>query len=154
MGVEGREVAAGAGRDPAAEGGELERLREVAQGQVVLAELVLECGPAAPRPGSVPPATRCRSRARGRAGEVDRDRAAVPVADPRLDPADDAGAAAVGDRRRTLLLAEAEHRLDLGLIAGEGDQVGWVGKLAAKAAHDVAVGLAERVAEPLVTARR
>ena len=43
--VERGEVPAGAGRDPAAQGGELERLREVAQRQPVLAELVLERGP-------------------------------------------------------------------------------------------------------------
>ena len=42
VGPDGREVAAGAGRDPAAEGRVLERLREVAQGEPVLAELLVE----------------------------------------------------------------------------------------------------------------
>ncbi len=42
VGVEGREMPAGAGGDPAAQGRELERLREVAQGQAVLAQLVLQ----------------------------------------------------------------------------------------------------------------
>ena len=68
VGVEGREVAAGAGRDPAAEGRELERLREVAQGQAVLAELVLERR--ARRPGLDPRRARDRRRPRapGRGG--------------------------------------------------------------------------------------
>ena len=43
-----REVAAGARGDPAAERGVLERLREVAQRQPVLAQLRLERGPVAP----------------------------------------------------------------------------------------------------------
>ena len=77
--------------------------------------------------------------------EVDRHRARVVVADPRLDPADDAGPAAVGDRRRAGVGAPGEHRLDLGLVARPGDQVGRMLDLAAKAADDVAVGLAERV---------
>ena len=66
VGVEGREVPAGAGRDPAAQGGELERLREMAKRQPLLAELVLERRPAWRRPGSAPPARRRPPRARGR----------------------------------------------------------------------------------------
>ena len=58
--------------------------------------------------------------------EVDRHRAGVAVADPRLDPADDARPAAVGDRRRARVRAPLEHRLDLGLVAGARDQVGRV----------------------------
>ena len=67
VGVEGREVAAGPGRDPAAEGRVLERLREVAQGQAVLAQLLLEHRARSPRPGSAPPATPGRPPAPGRA---------------------------------------------------------------------------------------
>ena len=90
----GREVAAGPGRDPAAERRVLEGLREVAQGQAVLAQLLLQ-----------PRARRARlDPRRQRAGvdlqhavepaQVDRHRR--PLAQPRLDPADDAGAAAEG----------------------------------------------------------
>jgi hypothetical protein len=81
--------------------------------------------------------------------KVDRDRAAVTVADPRLDPTDHAGPAAVGDRRRALLLAERQHCFDLRLVAWPGDEVGRVWELAANAADHVAVGLAEPVAESL-----
>ena len=42
VGVEGGEVPAGPGGEPAAEGGELEGLREVAQGQAVRAQLVFQ----------------------------------------------------------------------------------------------------------------
>ena len=44
MGIVGGEVAAGAGGDPAAEAGELEGLREVAEREAVGPELVLERG--------------------------------------------------------------------------------------------------------------
>lgn len=45
MGVHGGEVAAGARREPAAEGGELEGLREVPQRQAVGFQTVLDRGP-------------------------------------------------------------------------------------------------------------
>ena len=63
-----------------------------------------------------------------------------PLAQPWIDPADDAGAAAEGDHRRALGLGPAQHRLDLRLVAGEGDQVRRVLELAAKAPDDIAVG--------------
>ena len=53
--------------------------------------------------------------------------------EPRLDPADDAGAAAERDHRGALGLGPAQHRLDLGLVARAGDQVGRVLELAAEA---------------------
>ena len=53
-----REVPAGPGRDPAAQGRVLEGLREVAQGQAVLAQLLLEPRPA--RPGLDPRRQRAR----------------------------------------------------------------------------------------------
>jgi hypothetical protein len=75
----------------------------------------------------------------------------VPVPDPPLDAADDAGAAPIGDRRRPRPLAELENGLDLRFVTRGGDEVGWIGELAPEAAHDVAVRLAERVADPVVT---
>ena len=53
-----------------------------------------------------------------------------PLAEPRLDPADDAGAAAERDHRGALGLGPAQHRLDLRLVAREGDQVRRVLELA------------------------
>ena len=68
VGLQRREVPAGPGRDPAAEGRVLEGLREVAQGEPVLAQLLLEAAARSPRPGSAPPASSGRPRAPGRAG--------------------------------------------------------------------------------------
>ena len=100
VGVERREVAAGPGGDPAAEGRVLERLREVAQGEAVLAELVLEARPG--RAGLDPGRLRDRVDLEHpvHPPQVDRDDAAVVLPHPRLDAADHAGASAVGDRRR------------------------------------------------------
>ena len=110
-----REVPAAAGRDPAAERAELERLRVVAQRESVRAELVLERR-----------AEHARLHARGarravdlehprQLREVERDHAAVVAGDPRLDPADHARAAAEHDRRDPLARAVVEHVGDLGL---------------------------------------
>ena len=52
--------------------------------------------------------------------EVDRDGAGILARQPRLDPAADAGAAAVGDRGEPLVAAPREHRLDLRLVARAG----------------------------------
>src|SRR5437588_487023 len=84
-GVQRREVSARARGDPAAEGRELERLREVPQRQTVLGELLLEVR-----------ADRARLDPRRlRDGvdlehaverlKVDRDRTGVLLAEPRLD---------------------------------------------------------------------
>ena len=121
----------------------------MAQGQTVLAELALERGPCGAR---LDP---------GREGDrVDLENAVEPaqvegdhrliLAESRLDAADHTGASAEGDHGRPLLLAPGEHQLDLGLVRGEGDQVGRVGKLASEAADDVAVGLAQPVRDALV----
>ena len=148
VGVEGREVAAGPGRDPAAEGRVLERLREVAEREAVLAELVLEAR--AGRPGLDPRRQRLGVDLEHavEAAQVEADER--PLAEATLDPADDAGPAAERDHRRALGLAPAHHDLDLRLVARPGDEVGRVLELAAKAAHEVDVGLAERVRDPLV----
>ena len=151
VGVDGREVAAGAGRDPAAERRELERLREVAQGEPVLAR----AGPRAPgrarRPGSAPRARpRSTSSTRSSRAEVDRHRAGV--ARRRL--------AARRRRRRwcrprtgsppaPASAHQASTASTSRLVARARDQVRRVVDLAAKAADDVAVGLAERVRDAL-----
>ena len=149
VGVERREVAAGAGRDPAAERRVLERLREVAQREAVLLQLLLErAGRCAP-PGSARRARPGRPRARGRgARRSSETEGRSPSA--RLDAADDAGAAAEGDRpprpASSTRRAPPRRRPRLGV----GDEVGRARELAAEAADDVAVGLAERVGGALV----
>ena len=84
------------------------------------------------------------------AAEVDRHRAGVSIADPRLDASDDAGAAAVGDRSQPLVGAPGEHLLDLSFVGGMGDEVRRVLDLAAEAVDHVAVRLPESVRNPLV----
>ena len=96
--VERREVAAGARRDPAAERRELEGLREVAQGEAVLGRAAPRAPGRARRPGC---ARRARSRRpRGRGPARARSSETAPRSRRRLglDAADDARAAAVGDR--------------------------------------------------------
>src|SRR5204863_2338632 len=82
--------------------------------------------------------------------QIDRDRAAISVADPRLDAADHAGPAAVRNRGDALIGTPRQHLLHLGLVARAGNQVGRVVDLTAKAANDVPVRLAETVRNPLV----
>src|SRR5206468_1005539 len=97
--VERGEVAAGSGRDPSAQRGELERLGEVPQRQAVRTQLILEGG-----------AEDAGLDARGARSAVDLEHAVemaeidghgapVDIADPRFDTTHDARAAAVGNRR-------------------------------------------------------
>ena len=139
-------VAAGAGGQPAAERGQLERLREVAQRVAVRAELGLQRRPedAGLDPGGA---------RRGidvddliQRPEVDRHRAGEAVADGALDAADDGGPAAVRDRRHALRAAPVEHGDDVGLRRREGHDVGWVRQITVDGAHDVPIGLSEGVA--------
>ena len=150
MRVERGEVPAGAGGDPATQGGELERLREVAQRQPVLAELVLERGPLGTGLDARRPRDVIHLEHPVEATQVDRHHPGVGVAHPRLDPADHARPAPIRDRRQPLLGAPREHHLDLALVAGMGDQVRRVLDPAPESAHDVAVGPAERVRDALV----
>ena len=128
VGLQGREVPAGPGRDPAAEGRVLEGLREVAQGEAVLAQLLFQPRPGGP--GLDPRRQRLRVDLQHPVEPAQVHRHHRPLAQPRLDPADDAGAAAERDHRRALGLGPAQHRLDLRLVAREGDQVRWVGEVA------------------------
>ena len=83
------------------------------------------------------------SSTRSSAAQVERHHRPVDV--PRLHPADDAGAAAERDRHRVGVRAPGQPPLHVGLLARERHHVGRLGELAAKAAHHVAVGLAEGV---------
>ena len=109
---QGGEVPARARDDPAAERRVLERLREVAQRQAVLAQLLLE--PRAGRAGLDARRARdgstssTRSSARMSSG-------ARRVATSRLHAADDARAAAERDRRGSGIGAPVEQPLHVGL---------------------------------------
>jgi hypothetical protein len=127
--LDGREVPARPRRDPAAERGELEGLREVAQRQPCVAELPLQRG--AERAG-----LDARAAADGvdlehavQAGEVERHGRAV---DLRRDAADHARAAAVRDDRHALGRRPFEHGLDVVLVAGAHDGVGREAEVAAE----------------------
>ena len=119
VGLQGGEVAAGAGRDPAAERRVLERLREVAQRQPVLAQLVLER-----RPGGAGLDPR---RPRDRVDlehAVQRRRSRVTTGrspSRGSTPPTDAGAAPERDHRRAGL-AQLEHR-STSASSREGDDV-------------------------------
>ena len=102
------EVAARAGGDPAAEGRVLERLREVPERELVLAQLVLEARARSRPPGSGPRARSGRSRAPGRAPSRPRETRALEPA--RLDAAHDARAAAVGDHGDVVRAGPVEQR--------------------------------------------
>ena len=149
VGLQGGEMAARPGRDPAAKGGELERLGKMAQGEPAGPQAVLEVGPERPGPD--------QGRARdlvdlddpGQRTEVDRDGPAVAVSDPGLDPADDARAAAEGHRRQPPVGAHLQHPPDVLGVAREGDHVGGPVEPPAEAADDVAIGAPHRVPDPV-----
>ena len=151
VGVERREVAAGAGRDPAAERRELKRLREVAERQPVRAELLLEAAARWRRPGSAPTATRGRPRARGRAPS---GRSSPRPRSPRTPAASTPPTTLVPPPNGiTAAPADSAHSsvgLHLALVARLGDDVGRVIEAAAERAHDVAVRAAVGVQRALV----
>ena len=150
VGIERREMPAGAGGHPAAQRGVLEGLREVAEREAALAQVVLQRRAEHPALDSRRGGDLINLQDAVEAAEVDRDGAAVGIPHPRLDAADDAGAAAVGDRRQPVFGAPAEHGLELGLGPGARDQVGRVLELAAEPTHDIAIGLAERARDAVV----
>ncbi len=146
--VERGEVPPGPGRDPAPQRRVLEGLREVAQRQPVLAQLVLQAGPG--RPGLDP----CRQRLRihlqhpVEPPQVHRDER--PLLQPPLHPADHARPPAEGNDRRPLRLGPGEHQLDLRLVPGKRHQIRRVLELPPKPPHHVPISLPQRVRNPLV----
>ncbi|WBL37226.1 hypothetical protein O0235_06565 [Tepidiforma flava] len=67
-----------------------------------------------------------------------------------FDAADDRGAAAVGNSRRAGFAAPFEDGRNLRFVAGEGNDVGRVGEVAAEGADDVAEALAVVVGRALM----
>ena len=143
--LDGREVPAGARRDPAAERRQLEGLRVEAQRQVERAQLALER-----RPGR---AGLDQRRARDvvdlqhavHRAHVERDDAVEARRHLALHAAADARAAAVGHDGDVRARRPLEHGLDVALPARARDDVGREVEAAVKATHDVGVGLAPGV---------
>ncbi len=142
----GREMARRARGDPAAERGELKGLREVAQGEAVLGELRLERGAGRARLDARRARDRVDLEHAVERAQVDRDRAVVRRPDVRRDAADDRRAAAERDRGDALGGAPLEHALQIDAPRAGARRSRGMLEAAAKAAHDVGVGLAERVA--------
>src|SRR6266851_6811397 len=133
--VERGEVAAGARRDPAAEGGELERLREMAERQPVRPELRFEIG-----------AERAGLDTRGARHGVDLEHAREgtevegargPPAPAGLDPADYAGAAAVGRYRDARARAGFQRAGDVLFRSRQADEVRRGREVAGEAADEI-----------------
>ncbi len=150
MRVQGGEVAPGPGGDPAAQGGELKRLGEVAQRQPVVAQLVLQVRAERPALDAGGQGHRIDLHHAVQALEVDRDHAAVAGGHRGLHAAHHAGPAAERDHGRAGSGGPLQHGLDLLLTPGVGHDVRDVIEPAAKRSHDVAVGPAIGVQSPLV----
>ena len=150
VGIDGREVPAGPGRDPAAEGRVLEGLREVAQGQPVLAQLRFQPRPG--RPGLDSRRQRCRVDLQHPVQPPQVHRHHRPIPEPRLHPADDAGPAPERNHRRPLGLRPAQNRLDLRLVPRKRDQIRRILEFPPKPPHHVPIGLPQPMRNPLVVA--
>ncbi len=148
VGEERGVVAAGPGRQPAAEGGELEALRKVAQGQPVRPQLGFEVGPEHARLDPRRPAGGVDVEHAVEGGEVERDHAAAPVPAVLHSP-DHRTARSVGHDDRVRALGPVQEVHDVLLAAGEGDLVRCRTEFAAQGPYDVAVGLAVGVGGPV-----
>ena len=150
MGVEGREMAARAGRDPAADGRELEALGKVAKRQAVRLERRLER-----RPEHAALDARRAARAIDlehpvQALQIEADRAGEAVADGRLDAADDARAAAERDHRGAGSAAHSSTALTSSSDCGLRNHIRRVVEVAREGAHGVRERLAVGVQQALV----
>ena len=148
MGVIGGVVAAGAGGDPAAEGGELKALRVVAQREAVGTQLRFQPRPVGPGLDSGGAGDVVNFDDLIQCGQVDGDNPIVAVG--RLEPGDGGAAAAVGDGGVSVGGAPVQHRRDFVFGSGVGDDVGRVGKLQVVGADAVAEAAAISVYGALV----
>ena len=150
VGVEGGEVAAGAGGDPTAQGRVPEGLGEVAQGHAVRLQGGFELG--APRPAldAGRPRYRIDFEHPAHAAHVHGDDAVVPFADVGGNPAHHRRAASVGHQRRPCLARPFHQRRRVGFVARVGDRVGGVGEVTGEDADRIGLRLSEAVQNPLV----
>jgi hypothetical protein len=151
--VEGREMAPGTGRDPAAQRRPLKRLWVMAQREAVRLQLRFEGR--SERPGS-------DSRGAGstvdlehavKMAKIEADGAAVAVTDIGFDAAGHAGAAPEGNDRDAGAAGPFEDRCHLLLVARKRNEIGCVPVVTAKRAHEIAKRSPVRVARPIVRVR-
>ena len=150
VGVERGVVAAGARRDPAAEGREAEGLREVPEREPRRLELGFERRPEhaalnAGRPGRAVDLEHLVE-----AAEIDGERARVCVADGGLDTPHHRRPRAKGNDREPRIARPVEQRGDVRLVLGVGDDVRRHGEVARPGADVVRVRLAVGVARAAV----
>lgn len=140
-------MTAGPGRQPAAQRGELEALREVSQRQSVGTQLVLQQGAEGPGldPGGPPGRIDLQDPVHG--GQVHGQHGAVGVA-PVLHAARHRRAAAERDDRDAVFAGPLQQVGDLAVVLGVGDEVGDAAGAAVQGADHVAVGLAHGVRGP------
>ena len=143
-------MAAGPGREPAAEARELERLREEPQGVPARPELLLQVRPEHAGLHQRGPAGRVQLEHLVHRAEVEADRRGVPVADPGLDPTDHRRAAAEGDDGDPGVAAPVEDLGDLGLGGGADHQVRDGVEPSEQGAYDVAEGSTVAVREAVL----
>ena len=148
MGVEGGEMPARAGRDPAAQGGMREGLREVPERQPVGLQLRLQHRAEGARLDARRAARPVDLQHPVHGLQVQADGAGEVVAHVGLDPADDARAAAVGHHRDPRPRGPVEHADDVLLGARMEHEVGRVRHLPGEHARAVRKRLAVGVAEP------
>ena len=142
----GREVAAGACRDPSSEGRELEGLRKMAQREPRLPELPLERGAERSRLDPCGAGDIVDLEHAPELAEIQRERAVVARPGVGCDAAHDRRASAVGDHRHPLARAPLEDALDVALVTGPGHEVRRELEIAVEAANEVRIGLPERMA--------
>jgi hypothetical protein len=124
-----------------------ERLREVAQGQAVLAEQLL--GDRGERAGPQRRGERLGvdGDEPGQAAQIERHHRGEP-GPARGEPADDRGAAAVGHDRDAVLGAHPQHGQHLVVVGGQHDGVRCVGRVPGAQPDQVGRGAAAGVADP------
>jgi len=135
-------------RDPAAKRRVLKRLRKVPQGQPVLAQLLFQHRPGGA--GLDPRRQRLRIDLQHpvQSPQVERDNRPIP--DPRLNPPNHTRPAAERHHSRPGGLTPSQHRLDLRLVLGEGDQIRRVGKFPPKPPHHIPIRLPQSPRNPLI----
>ena len=145
--VAGAGLAAGAGGGEAADGGELEGLREVAEREPVLGEQRLGLGAAQAGLEGGGHRDRVDGEQPLHPDQVEADQAGVPLA-AGGQAAGDRGAAAEGDDREVVLDGVRQDGGDVVVVAGPDHGVGGVGQVAGAGPEQVGRGLAAGAQPP------